>query len=795
MTRLLRRMTALATIVVAGAVSLGALPGLNGYQGREIVDVRAYGAKCDGTTDDAAAFSAAYDDLTTRGGDIVVPNTGSACMIGSDVGVEANVGLVCQRGATLKATAGGSYTLGLFSWFVIKDDTSVEGCTFDLNGKVASALWVNGNRFSVRNNRFSNGATSNGTAWSLTYFGGQGEVTGNTVTCANTSGAKDQGLTGNGGNTVGLVASANVVTNCDAAGITFSNNATLTGNYVAASSSLTTATGIAGTAYTEVLGNLVSMAGSTTTGISMSGTGVVGDNYVASTGASAIGISASGSSARVAGNYVTGSGTTNTGFYISGGTVRVEGNAYLGTAETGGTEAEVAFDVRGLGTRLVGNVSNFFGSAGVDENNWHVKVAGQQTRIVGNYFLNGKFGVAPDNSSATTQEINAYVLGNEIWGIGGAGSMAVVAVTGWFVDSNYLAWNEYVGVSVGDARGTQKAITNHTKINSNRLHSNSSTGQGIVFANVGKLCDGGTKQGQSCVNDNTTDCPGATCPNCCDATGYVNITIVGNEFLYGGSTGPVIDIANAVTASTSSTVDAVMIDGSVFSLGASEDAIGFPSSNQSLVTRVWIGDFVQNGNTAATIPISNFTAAQGVLANYPQTVADLPAAACINAIGISFWDLPSSNPAAQACVGSTYARGVLNFTDGGGAGSALSAYTSFTLPYPWTGFLYADVWWGNNNTTAGNVVWQVTGVCVADDDGEDPSFSSTANTVTAAVDTTNALDVDRQTITLSNASNNPLNTCAAGETMHLRLYRDPAHASDSTTTSTASLYRVVLRQW
>ena len=34
---------------------------------------------------------------------------------------------------------------------------------------------------------------------------------------------------------------------------------------------------------------------------------------------------------------------------------------------------------------------------------------------MGNYLLNGKYGSCPNNNAASTEEINCYVIGNEIW--------------------------------------------------------------------------------------------------------------------------------------------------------------------------------------------------------------------------------------------------------------------------------------------------------------------------------------------------------------------------------------------
>ena len=746
---------------------LAVINSLNGMTGTAEIDARAFGVKCDGSTNDKPAFDKAYDSLTTTGGTIVVPYTGSACMIDSDVAVESNVKLRCEPGATLKWTAAPTVTLAMFSWFITKDRTEVRDCVFDLNGQPKSAVWISGSQNVFANNKIQNGDTSNGTNWAMAYFGGGGEVKNNVVACANTSGAKDIGFQVNISSAgAGGVFSGNTITNCDAIGVQSQNSTTVIGNYV-------------------------STIGSAASGIATDGAaGRVISNYVTGSGASNVGIYSTTTSGAIAENYIVNTGTTGTGIYASGGTTKIIGNTLAMSASTAGTEAQIGIDALGLGTRIIGNTSVF----SVDEDNWHIRTGAQQVRVMGNYLLNGKYGVAPNNNAASTEEINCYVIGNEIWGIAGTGSIAVVGITGWFVDSNYIAWNEYDGISVGDARGTIKAGTSHTKISANRIHSANSTGQGIVFAPLAKLCDSGTKQNQTCTldtTDPTNGCPYGTCPNCCDLSTLSQVTIVGNEFLFAG-TDPIIDIAAAITGSGSAPVKNVIIDGSVVSMGASQDFVAFPSSNQSLVTLVTIGDFSYTGNTTGVLPISNLTVAQGTLTSYPPIVADLPAASCIGTTSASFWNTPSSNAPAAACWDLTnYDRGVLDFDKA----TDETVFTDLVLPPVWTGRIFADVWWTTTDTTAARAaVWAIEAVCVADTEGEDPAFSSTANSVTASNETDSASDIAKDTITLSNAANNPLNTCAAGEVMHLKFYRDANNGSD-TVDADARLLRVTLRQW
>ncbi len=80
--------------------------------------------------------------------------------------------------------------------------------------------------------------------------------------------------------------------------------------------------------------------------------------------------------------------------------------------------------------------------------------------------------------------------------------------------------------------------------------------------------------------------------------------------------------------------------------------------------------------------------------------------------------------------------------------------------------------------TSGNVVWQVQGVCLADAEVVPTAYSSTADTVTDAAKGT-TLQANDFSLTLSTLSNHSLATCASGEELYLRFFRDPTNGSDT----------------
>lgn len=157
-----------------------------------------------------------------------------------------------------------------------------------------------------------------------------------------------------------------------------------------------------------------------------------------------------------------------------------------------------------------------------------------------------------------------------------------------------------------------------------------------------------------------------------------------------------------------------------------------------------------------------------------------PAAGCNNATAGSIWDLPTSNPAVAVCVtGTNTQKGVLEFADS----ANLSAQITYVLPNTWTGAIDARIKWVTSATT-GDVVWQLSTICVADAETDDPAFN-TASTVTDAAKGTTLQTNDAAITTVT------VTGCAAGELMHLKIQRDSAHASD-TLAATARLIGVEL---
>jgi len=162
----------------------------------------------------------------------------------------------------------------------------------------------------------------------------------------------------------------------------------------------------------------------------------------------------------------------------------------------------------------------------------------------------------------------------------------------------------------------------------------------------------------------------------------------------------------------------------------------------------------------------------------------LPAAGCNNATAGTFWDLPTSTPAAAACVtGTNTQKGVLDFADTSGG---FSAQNGVLLPSDWSGTLNARIIWFTT-ATSGNVKWSLSTICTAvgATETDDPSFNTASTVTTAAPGTANRL----QTSSISSVT---VTGCAAGELLHLKLFRDGNDGSD-TISATARLVGVEIR--
>lgn len=152
-----------------------------------------------------------------------------------------------------------------------------------------------------------------------------------------------------------------------------------------------------------------------------------------------------------------------------------------------------------------------------------------------------------------------------------------------------------------------------------------------------------------------------------------------------------------------------------------------------------------------------------------------PGAGCVNTTPASFWDLPTSTPAVAACVTGTNTQiGVLQFADTSGG---FSAQNAILLPGDFTGTVDAKIIWRTGATT-GNAKFSLSTVCTAvgATETDDPAFNTASTVTTAAPGTANRLQTSAiTTVTITG--------CAAGEFLHLRLFRDGNDGADTLSAS------------
>jgi len=157
----------------------------------------------------------------------------------------------------------------------------------------------------------------------------------------------------------------------------------------------------------------------------------------------------------------------------------------------------------------------------------------------------------------------------------------------------------------------------------------------------------------------------------------------------------------------------------------------------------------------------------------------LAAAGCNNATASPFWDLPTTTPAVAACVtGTNIQKGVLDYADTAGG---FSAQNTFILPADFTGAIDARIIWFTTAIT-GNAKWSLSTICAAVNATvtDDPAFNAASTVTTTAPGTTNWL----QTSSITGVT---ITGCAAGQMLHVKLFRDGNDAAD-TITATARFY-------
>ncbi len=268
----------------------------------------------------------------------------------------------------------------------------------------------------------------------------------------------------------------------------------------------------------------------------------------------------------------------------------------------------------------------------------------------------------------------------------------------------------------------------------------------------------------------------------------------------GSCTAQFVRAVNDDAAPTCATVGAADVDESTFSAitwlanadstwtfdttGATSPVVSFTGSAINVSTGT-----LQEGGVAVSLPARSETLTNKTLdvegtGNTVTTVEKIwiPAATCVAATATLNWDddPAAAEPTAACVAGTNTAKGVADFLD-----SATNAMqTHVKLPADWTGAVDVKFVWFTT-VTANNAVWQIQGVCVADAETDDPAFGTASTVTDAAKATANQLN----DASISGIQSNFAGSCAAGELLHLRVFRNPADASD-TLAATARLYGV-----
>jgi len=151
------------------------------------------------------------------------------------------------------------------------------------------------------------------------------------------------------------------------------------------------------------------------------------------------------------------------------------------------------------------------------------------------------------------------------------------------------------------------------------------------------------------------------------------------------------------------------------------------------------------------------------------------AAICQDVTATAGFSMAAANAATPACVtGANTNYGVLQFTEA----ATEDVQDHFSLPATWVGTVDLAIKW-RSTAVAGDVVWQVQTICVADAETGDPAFNA-ASTVT---DTTKGVANQWNDAAITGVT---ITGCAAGEELLFRFFRDPTAGAD-TLNATAEL--------
>jgi len=167
---------------------------------------------------------------------------------------------------------------------------------------------------------------------------------------------------------------------------------------------------------------------------------------------------------------------------------------------------------------------------------------------------------------------------------------------------------------------------------------------------------------------------------------------------------------------------------------------------------------------------------QSIVAAAYTTSVSLPPALCVGSTASSAWDNPTTNAPAAACTGTNVRKATLDFD---AATDESIQYNTIRLPSNWAASsdIVFKLTWSANATTVTNARWCAQVICRADGETDDQAFD-TEGCLDDANKTGAVNQLNDATITLTNGAGQT-DTCAAGENLHLLVYRDANHGNDT----------------
>lgn len=597
-----------------------------------VFSVLAYGAVCDGSTDDQSAFTSAVAAANTAGGGVVLVPAGKTCALDSPVSLQNNVTLSCDTGSILKAGSSYSSTAGLINATAMSN-VSVTGCAIDMEQKNGQAI------------KFSGAETSNIFINKVHVYDSIG-ASGNTynaieVDCVAPSlAAGEQWPTGNGFCTVIDEVTVTAPRTCllsPFAACTQDSDCGIVVPYCN-KNGLADVTGIktSGTGRTEVTGSIVKYAG--TAGIHVTNDrATISENYVL-LGTSATGILAGGSHQNISSNDVEGSatvgfdpGSVDSAYYADssvGGSPSTH-NIFRGNNHAISGNTSTGYLIHGMFTLIAECSGKVVSATDSGHVTWAQDSSGvfpHQSEVLGCILENGVWGIKPkDEAPPTTvsgNPVNIRVVGNLMNTI----STGVEMFTGVHVIGNTINWGG--GADWGDApiilgpSGLFGQCTTHSVIVGNSFHGFPSHSMIEVPSN-GYRCTGGSSSngnlakctapsGQKCsaltskcnsasANAGTACSVDGDCnalPTCSGGSGCTqvtcqDITITGNMFFMAvthANQDAMINFGSDVNEPGGPKVDNVVITGNFFrSSTTTGNGISFPSTRDSDFTNLQIG--------------------------------------------------------------------------------------------------------------------------------------------------------------------------------------------------------------